>query len=168
MAEATEEDFTKYKDKEPTELQARFAPWLVEKTGYDPAVAKTKQAAFEAGVRLAVALRIPFQASPENREATEARRLAAQEEREALRAEREEARKLAAQEREEAAAAKAEERAARAAAKAEKAQPAEEAPAKPAKATKAVPAATPAKAAAAPARGRRGARPAATGGSTPF
>lgn len=66
---APEGDFTRYASLAPTPLQERFGPWIMEKTGYDPATAKSKQEAFLAGVRLAVALRIPFQASPENKSA---------------------------------------------------------------------------------------------------
>jgi hypothetical protein len=97
-------EYGDYRDKAPTPLQERFVPWLVEKTGYNPAAAKTKQEAFEAGVRLAVSLRIPFQASPENREATEALRKEREEEMAAARARREEERAKAKAEREEAAA----------------------------------------------------------------
>jgi outer membrane biosynthesis protein TonB len=68
-------DFTDYAGKSATALQARFAEWLMgEQVGYDPAKAKTKSEAFAEGVRLAVALRIPFQASPFNREANAASR----------------------------------------------------------------------------------------------
>jgi hypothetical protein len=60
--------FTDYLDKEPTPLQARFPDWLVEKVGITFGTAK-EMAAFREGVRLSTALRIPFQASPENRAA---------------------------------------------------------------------------------------------------
>lgn len=144
MAEETGPvDYTKYANQAPTPLQSDFAGWLPEKTGYDPTSAKSKLEAFNAGVRLAVSLRIPFQASPENRAATAKR----QADRDASR--------VAAE------AAKAE---------AAKAQPAptEKAPAKATKAaaTKATPEAAPPAAESAPASGRRrGARranPAAT------
>jgi hypothetical protein len=74
--EEAERDLTIYADKEPTDLQERFAVWIPEATGYDPATAKTKTEAFEEGVRLATALRMIFQASPENQEALAARRSA--------------------------------------------------------------------------------------------
>lgn len=104
---ADERDYTEYRDKEATPLQQRFGPWLIEKTGYNPAVAKTKQDAFDAGVRLAVSLRIPFQASPENREATEELRKQREEELATTRAQREEERLAKAKEREDAAAVRA-------------------------------------------------------------
>lgn len=64
----TEPDYKSYLDKAPTILQERFAGWLQgDEVGYNPAGAKTKQAAFEEGVRLAVALRMLFQASDFNR-----------------------------------------------------------------------------------------------------
>lgn len=143
-----EKDYTEYRDKPPTDLQTRFSPWILEKTGYNPATAKTKQQAFEDGVRLSVYLRIPFQASPENKEATAEKRAGRAEEIEAARRQREEAKAAKAAEREEAAAAraaakeeKANARAAKAAGKAAETAPAPEpeptASAKPAKAAKA-------------------------------
>lgn len=72
--ETAEPDYTKYLDKAPTELQERFAIWVQEKTGFEANGCKTKQEAFEQGVRLGVALRMAFQASPENREAHAQRR----------------------------------------------------------------------------------------------
>lgn len=78
------EDFSPYLEKGPTDLQARFTDWLKgEAVGYDPATAKTKAEAFAEGVRLATALRMKFQASPENQEELEARRLAKEEEQQA-------------------------------------------------------------------------------------
>lgn len=71
--EAQEVDLEAYLTKPPTDLQERFADYIVE-LGYDPSAAKTKMEAFKEGVRLAVALRMIFQASPENRSATKARR----------------------------------------------------------------------------------------------
>ena len=65
-----EPDYTVYRTKRPTPLQERFPEWITDKTGYDPSAAKSKQEAFEEGVRLATSLRMQFQASPENREAT--------------------------------------------------------------------------------------------------
>lgn len=73
-SETAEVDYTSYADKTPTDLQVRFAEWITDKTGFEPSGCKTKQEAYEAGVRLGVALRMQFQASPENREATAARR----------------------------------------------------------------------------------------------
>ena len=53
MAKTTEEiDLSAYLEKEATDLQSRFAEWLMENVGYDPSKAKTKQEAFEEGVRL--------------------------------------------------------------------------------------------------------------------
>lgn len=81
MAKTTEEiDLSAYLEKEATDLQSRFAEWLMENVGYDPSKAKTKQEAFEEGVRLATAMRMIFQASPENREANAARKAAKAEE----------------------------------------------------------------------------------------
>lgn len=69
---AREIDYEAYKTKAPTDLQERFVPWLTDKVGIDPnSDFKSKAHAFAEGVRLAVALRIPFQASDENRAATE-------------------------------------------------------------------------------------------------
>lgn len=62
------EDYTTYLTKPATELQERFGEWIRDKTGYDPAQAKSKAAAFEEGVKFAVFLRIPFQKSAENQE----------------------------------------------------------------------------------------------------
>jgi hypothetical protein len=142
MAEE-EKDYTEYATKPATPLQERFAPWLLEKTGYNPATAKTKADAFADGVRLSVFLRIPFQASPENRAATEELRAQRAEEAEAARLAREEERAAKAAEREEAAAARAaakEETAATKSAKAQAKTPAPEPE------TAAAPASTPAKA----------------------
>jgi hypothetical protein len=65
----TEVDYTKYADKPATDLQTRFHEWILDKTEIDPNTYKNKSLAFFEGVRLGVALRIPFQASPENQEA---------------------------------------------------------------------------------------------------
>jgi hypothetical protein len=64
-----EYDYTRYLDKEPTDLQARFGEWLVDKVGVKFGT-KKEEAAFLEGVRLATALRMPFQRSPENQEAS--------------------------------------------------------------------------------------------------
>src|SRR6266436_3943409 len=77
--EPDETDYPSYVGKAPTDLQGRFAAWIPEVTGYDPTSAKTKEAAFNEGVRLGVALRMKFQASPENQELLEARRAAIEE-----------------------------------------------------------------------------------------
>lgn len=68
---ATEDelDYTKYLDKEPTDLQARFGEWLLDKVGIQFGTKKETDAFME-GVRLATALRMPFQRSPENQAAS--------------------------------------------------------------------------------------------------
>lgn len=67
MAKATAEmDLAVYLEKAATDLQSRFGDWLVEVVGYEPSKAKTKDEAFREGVRLATALRMPFQRSDEN------------------------------------------------------------------------------------------------------
>lgn len=78
-AAETEEDYTKYLEKDPTDLQERFGQWILEKTGYEP----KDEDDFLAGVQLATALRMKFQASPENQAVLEERRLAAAEAKEA-------------------------------------------------------------------------------------
>jgi hypothetical protein len=72
---AEEPEYANYKDKEPTDLQARFPDWLIEKVGLTFPT-KKEEMAFREGVRLSTALRMPFQASDENRAATAARRAA--------------------------------------------------------------------------------------------
>lgn len=64
-------DFTTYAGKPATDLQARFADWLIEKVGVSFSN-KKEEAAWREGVRLGVALRIPFQRSPENQTVREA------------------------------------------------------------------------------------------------
>ena len=59
-----EEDYTKYRDKEPTDLQDRMADWVLDKV--DPELDDDEVDAFREGIRLGVALRMKFQASPEN------------------------------------------------------------------------------------------------------
>ena len=84
MSDETEKvpDYKAPLGKKATPLQERFAGWLQsDAVGYDPATAKSKREAFEEGVRLAVSLRIPFQASDFNREATAAERARREEER---------------------------------------------------------------------------------------
>lgn len=76
--EAAEVDLKSYLEKAATDLQERFADWLLDEdiVGYDPSAAKTKEAAFREGVRLATAMRMVFQASPENRAANAERKAA--------------------------------------------------------------------------------------------
>jgi len=74
VVEDAEVDYTKYVGKAPTDLQERFAEWILDKTEYDPSSEKTKAAAFAEGVRLGVALRMPFQRSDENQAVLEERR----------------------------------------------------------------------------------------------
>ena len=79
-------DFGKYAAKEATSLQTRFADWLIDKCEVEFAT-KRDEATFRNAVRLSVSLRIPFQASDENKEATarerEANQRAAEDAREA-------------------------------------------------------------------------------------
>lgn len=58
-------DVTQYADKAPTAFHKFFARWIVEQVGYTPEEAKSKRAAFLAGVSIATAARQAFQASPE-------------------------------------------------------------------------------------------------------
>lgn len=69
-----EVDLEVYLTKPPTDLQYRFAEWIRDQVGYDPTKAKTKEDAFNEGVRLGTALRMIFQASPENQQVLEDRR----------------------------------------------------------------------------------------------
>jgi hypothetical protein len=78
-------DFDHYRDCAPTDLQARFAQWLIDKCELE-FKSKAQEEGFRNGVRLAVYLRIPFQASDENKEAMAERK----EQRAAERAEEEE------------------------------------------------------------------------------
>jgi hypothetical protein len=84
-------DPTNYLDKPPTALQERFAVWIKEEVGYNPAAAKTKEEAFQNGVRIATATRMVFQASDFNRAANEEARLQREAERAEAEAEAEEA-----------------------------------------------------------------------------
>lgn len=77
-AAETEEDYTKYLDREPTDLQERFSDWIVEKVGVEFKTNKEMEA-FEIGVRMATSLRMKFQASPENQEVLAANRAKAAE-----------------------------------------------------------------------------------------
>lgn len=64
-AEAPAEDLSVYLTKEPTTLQGEFADWIIAKTG-KTFKSKAEEAAWRDGVRISVALRMKFQASPEN------------------------------------------------------------------------------------------------------
>jgi hypothetical protein len=76
-AEVVEDkDYTTYKDKPATDLQERFGEWIVDKLDLTFG-SKKEQAAFLEGVRLATALRMEFQASPENQAVLNARRASA-------------------------------------------------------------------------------------------
>lgn len=74
--ELEEIDYSVYLDKEPTDLQDRFATWIIEKTGYEPGSVKA-EGVFRDAVQLATALRMEFQRSPENQEVLAERRAAA-------------------------------------------------------------------------------------------
>lgn len=71
-----EKDYTVYLDKDATDLQTRLADWILDKTEYQPADTDT----FYDAVRLATALRMEFQASPENQKVLADRRAAKEEE----------------------------------------------------------------------------------------
>lgn len=58
-------DVTQYAEKAPTAFHKFFARWITEQVGYVPEDAKTKRAAFLAGVSISTAARQAFQASPE-------------------------------------------------------------------------------------------------------
>lgn len=64
----SEKDYSGYAAKEPTDLHEHLSEWIQEKTGYDPASAKSKQAAFLKGIQLGALLRMDHQSSPENQE----------------------------------------------------------------------------------------------------
>lgn len=81
MAKDKTVDYTEYVGKPSTEMQARMIEWLQsDEVGADATACKNKQEAFELGVRLGIALRIPFQKSDFNQaargEAAEAREAA--------------------------------------------------------------------------------------------
>lgn len=156
-AETEEVDYTPYATKPATDLQGRFAAWIPEATGYDPSGEKTKQAAFEAGVRLGTALRMQFQASPENQEVLEERKKAAAAKKAAPKSKR--GRKAAAEVEEELEDAEDAE-------ETEDDDEPEEPPAKPARRTRSTKATT-AKATATKTKTTRG-RKAAVGGDAPF
>jgi hypothetical protein len=73
MASKSAPQYASNLEKAPTDLQTRMADWLIEKTGVDPDSLSPREA-FNVGVKLAVALRMVFQASPENKKATADRR----------------------------------------------------------------------------------------------
>lgn len=64
----SDEEILAYKEKDATAVQERFADWLIEKLQIEFSSPKN-EAAFRETVRLATALRMVFQASPENQEA---------------------------------------------------------------------------------------------------
>lgn len=66
----TDEQIKAYKDKATSPTQERFADWMIEKLEIDFPNGKA-EAAFSEAVRLATALRMIFQASPENQDARE-------------------------------------------------------------------------------------------------
>lgn len=61
----SDEAIAAYKEKEPTAVQTRYADWLIEKLSLDFKTPKD-ETLFRESVRLATALRMIFQASPEN------------------------------------------------------------------------------------------------------
>jgi hypothetical protein len=73
-----EKDYSLYLDKEATILHKEFAAWICEKTGYDPAVVKSKQQVFLDAIRLGATLRMAHQGSPENQESIARRHKAAE------------------------------------------------------------------------------------------
>lgn len=58
-------DYTGYADKPATDMQQRFIDWTKEKLALT-FTSKKEEAAFDEGMRLGTALRMPFQRSPEN------------------------------------------------------------------------------------------------------
>jgi hypothetical protein len=74
MAKAADgPDYAKYADKPATDLQVRFGEWIQDKVGIEFGTKKELEA-FNEGVRLATALRMPFQRSDENQSVLEKRR----------------------------------------------------------------------------------------------
>lgn len=122
MASAVEEyRYSDYADKEATNLQAHMAEWIPDVTGIDPSQFESVEDAFVEGVRLAVALRMEYQRSPENRDRTASEREEREEQEAADRQAKAEARAAKDAELEEKRAAAAEAKAAREAERAEKA-----------------------------------------------
>jgi len=62
-------ELSAYATKAASDMQVRFADWLLDQTEYDPAKAKSKEEAFRAGVALGAYLRPTFQRSEANHEA---------------------------------------------------------------------------------------------------
>lgn len=94
---AEEMDLESYVEKPVTDLQSHLNDWILDKTGYEP----KNEEDFLMGVKLATALRMAHQASPENeerREALAAAREKAVEEADVARAEKSAARKAKAAE----------------------------------------------------------------------
>lgn len=119
--ETVERDLAAYAEKPATPSLEFYSEWLTEATGYDPAAAKSKAAAFERGVYLAVTLHRDFQTSPENVEFKEQQRVAREEALAAAKAQREEEKAAKAAERQAAEEAAAEAKAQKDAEKAERA-----------------------------------------------
>lgn len=73
------EDYTVYRDKEPTTKMTKFADWIIDNV-YEGELTKDdfkdQEDAFREGVRLGGTLRMKFQASPENQADLEAARAA--------------------------------------------------------------------------------------------
>jgi hypothetical protein len=83
--ESQELDLTVYTDKPASPLQQHFAEWIPGVTGYEPNSAKSKTAAFQMGVKLALNTHKFFQKSEDNK----SRNAELMEQRAAERAERE-------------------------------------------------------------------------------
>lgn len=149
----TDEQIAAYKDKPATDVAIRFADWMIEKLGLEFKSTKD-EALYREAVRQAVALRMIFQASPENQD---------------VRGERREERESAAEAKAEK---KASAKAAKAEPKAEESKPAKAPAKKAAKAAKPAPVDTEDEgdtATAAPAKPAKPAKKAArTGAAAPF
>lgn len=65
--EGGEDLYAQYRGKAASDLQTFFADWAISKLGIEFG-SKKEEAAFREGLRVGVAMRIPFQASPENQE----------------------------------------------------------------------------------------------------
>lgn len=85
--EVPEVDYSVYRDKPPTDLQERMADWVLDQFDVvahdeDGGELELDEASFREGIRLGVAFRMIFQASPENQAVlaeNKARRLAEEE-----------------------------------------------------------------------------------------
>lgn len=127
--------YAEYADRPATPLQEHFATWILEKTGIEPSQKyESVEDAFDDAVRLGVALRMEYQASPENRKRTAELREAKEAEQEKAREERKAARAKKDAELEEARAKREQERKDKEAARLEKQRLADEAKAAKAKA----------------------------------